>query len=636
MPIDYPPNGHSPIHKPTGWKPPRLQQRFGAAEQPKSSLAKRIWRGLFIVGILALAGLGATTLVTLMGLSVLVNNLDRIDSMAEDPLPDQITLALTLNNDPDNHDQRPRLTRLFDHDPELAEILRALDTAMVDKRVKGLLVRLNNPSMSLATAQELRDAVKRFRTSGKTAQIFTTSFGEIGGGMSDYYLATAFDKIWLQPTGVVGITGLHMEGPYFGGLLEKLGVSYQVITREEYKSAMENMSLRQMSPPAREMMNSLLDDIFSQIVDGIAADRKLTPAQVRALIDDAPIMDRIAVKSGLVDQLGYRDEVLAQAPKDTEIVDIASYHAHLTMESDGDGHPEKHPKIALINGYGVIMEGADGRATPLGRGMEIEEIADAMDSASEDPEVRAIILRLNTPGGSPTASEYLRRTIIRAKNAGKPVIVSMGEVTASGGYWIASAATKIVAQPGTLTGSIGVVAGKPTIAKLSDKYQVGWTSISRGENAALGTLIRPYTAPERRKIESIIDNSYQSFLERVAEGRKMDKAAVRALAKGRVWTGRQAHQNGLVDALGGIDVAIAQARIAMGTDANARIDVVPWPGEEHGLRSLIDMAKSLGVMAIAPIIAESFYTSIEATITDHLNSISGIQARMDYSGDLPH
>lgn len=602
---------NSPIKAPQDWRQKRLKS---TADSSAPSHLKRVLRAVMVLILIGFAGIGVCTFMTLMSIGVLIRNIDNIETAASDPLPGEMALSVTLDEDPDNDSSRKHLFNLFHRENGLYDLVSAIDHAATDPRVKTLMVRLNNPHISMASAQELRDAIKRFRASGKQAHIFTLSFGDIIGGTSDYYLATAFDKIWMQPTGVLGITGLHIDNPYFGGLLQKLGVTYDVVAREEYKSAMENLTLRQMSPASIQMMNSLLDNVFGQIINDIAKDRKLSPDAVRGYINNAPLTDKIAVKSGLIDRLGYRDEILATVAKDLKLVDVDDYATHQRTEEEKKLETSNNPQIALISGSGVIMEGADGKATSLGRGMEIEDIAEALDTAIGDTKIRAVVLRLNTPGGSPAASEYLRREIVRVRNAGKPVIISMGSVTASGGYWIASGGTKMVAQPGTLTGSIGVISGKPNIAALSAKYNVGWTSLTRGDNAGMASLARPYSQREHDKIESVIEDAYQSFLDRVAEARHIDKKTARSLAKGRVWTGQQALDNGLVDALGGIDVALKMAKQAAGMDEKAKIDVVAYPNETASLKSVIGMIKDLGVMSIAPMIIESLQQNLSSEL----------------------
>ena len=625
MPIDhssYPPS--SPIQEPPNWRHRRAAVYQKTKKEPdEGGWIFRIGKGLFFLVIFLLAGLGASIVVTIASIGVLINKIDHFETMADDPLPNKIVLGLSLNEDPEEAAGSRHIFSLLDHNPGLHDIVSAIDAAANDRRVSSLALRLDSPRLSLASAQEVRDAVKRFRAAGKPAYVFSLSYGDLIGGTSDYYLASAFDNIWMQPTGVLGITGLRIEGPYFGGLLERLGVSYQVIAREEYKSAMENMTLRQMSPPARQMMESLMDNLFQQIIRDIASDRKLEPKKLANLIDNAPLTDAESMKSGLVDRLGYRDELLRTLEKNGEIVDISLYNRSIRAELSKKLEKSTAPQIALISGDGIILEGADGKNTPLGRGMAIEDIADALEAASTDPKIRAIILRLNTPGGSPNASEYLRRAIVQAQGSGKPVIVSMGAVTASGGYWIASAASKIVAQPATFTGSIGVISGKPTVKKLSDQYQVGWTSISRGANAELGSLSRPYTWQERAKMESMIDDSYQAFLERVAEGRKMDKAAVRTLAKGRVWSGDQALKNGLVDALGGVDVAVQVAKKTIGLDEKATVFLLPYPDHDQSLKTVFDFLDDLGVRVLTPAIIQGLSHILAPGILSGLSAYSG-------------
>jgi protease-4 len=619
----------SPVQPPKNWRKIRDSSRKDPNNDSNStSFLGRLGKKLFFLVLFAFAGVGASVVIAIISIGVLVNKLGSIETIADDPLPNKMVLTLSLNEEPPETTDSRGLMNLIDREPGLQDIISTIDAAANDKRITALAFRLDSPHVSLATAQEIRGAVKRFRASGKPAYVFSLSYGDIVGGTSDYYLAAGFDQIWMQPTGVVGITGMRIENPYFGGLLERNGVAYQVIAREEYKSAMENMTLRQMSPAATQMMESLLDSLFQQIVTDIAQDRKLDAEKVRTLINTAPITDELAAKSGLVDRLGYRDELLAILDKLGETTDFAHYSRAVRSEMHQKLEQSTDPQIALISGEGVILEGADGKNTPLGRGMEIEDIVESIEAASTDPKIKAIILRLNTPGGSPTASEYLRRALVQAKNRGKPVIVSMGAVTASGGYWIASGATKIVAQPATLTGSIGVISGKPNLRGVSDQYRVGWTSLGRGDNAGLGSLSRPYTWQEKNKMESIIDDSYQAFLDRVAEGRKIDRVTASSLAKGRVWSGEQALKNGLVDALGGIDVAVDLARKTINLDDKTKILLVPYADHGHTINSLFDLLDELGVAILAPALVQSMQQVLGPEITSILSDNGRPQARM--------
>src|SRR6266851_5570962 len=468
----------------------------------------------------------------------------------------------------------------------LRDVLDALQRAGDDARVKGVFARLGADEMGTATVQELREAIAAFRAKGKFAIAFADTFGEFSPGNRAYYLATAFDEIWLQPLGAVGLTGLRVESPFFRGALDKLDIVPRLDHRSEYKSAMNMMTDKEMGAPQREEYAAIVASIFGQIRRDVAAARHIGEAEFGPIVDGGPYQAGEAERLHLVDHLGYRDQAIAASR--TRAGGIAALLRPLPY-LDRAGRPNREgPTIALIYGTGIIQRGESTDNPLSGSGvLGAESAAHAFRTALADPSVRAILFRINSPGGSAVASETIWRETTRARTANIPVIVSMGDVAGSGGYYIAAAADKIVAQPATLTGSIGVVAGKMIVGGLWDKIGVTWGTVEQGKNAGMFSTLEDYTPDGARHFQSFLDTVYAGFKDRVAAGRRLDGNSVEAIARGRVWTGEDAKTRGLVDALGGYDTALRLARIAAHLDAEAPITLQTYPPERDPREQLL-------------------------------------------------
>ncbi|MGQ9366029.1 signal peptide peptidase SppA [Azospirillum sp. A39] len=475
----------------------------------------------------------------------------------------------------------------------LRDVVEALERARSDPRVKGVVARLGSDEIGFAQAQELRAAVGRLRDSGRFALAFATSFGGGGPGNRSYYLASAFDEVWLQPLGVVGLTGLSAEVPFAGKALEDVGVRPQVVQREAYKTFAESFTRTEFSAAHREMMESLVGDLMEQLVTGVAEGRGLEPAAVRTLVDRAPLLDDEAMDARLVDRLGYRDQVLAaalaRAGAGAEAVSLEDYR-----DAAGEPH-DSGPTIALIHVAGTIVDG-DSDTEPVMGGLSAgsDTVVEAFEDAVEDPDVVAILLRVDSGGGSVTASEAIRRAVVDAREAGKPVVVSMGDAAASGGYWVSMNADRIVADPATLTGSIGVVAGKPVAEELSQRLGVSWGVVQEGRNAGMWSPVRPFDEAALERLNALVDRSYAAFLAHVAEARRLAPDAVHAAAQGRVWTGAQALERRLVDELGGQEQALVRAREAAGLAADAAVTVAVFPRPKSTVDRLMDFVSGEG------------------------------------------
>ncbi|HTV89109.1 MAG TPA: signal peptide peptidase SppA [Stellaceae bacterium] len=520
--------------------------------------------------------IGVVTVLAIVAIAVAAWRLS-----ARPGLPGAIVLRADLDRGLAKGAGQDALTDLlFGAKPTLRDFIDALDRAGSDPRVKGIYLRLGDDNLALATCQQVRDAIAAFRRRGKFAIVFATSFGEFGPGTRPYYLATAADEIWLQPLGSVGLIGLEAEAPFLRGLLAKIGVTPSFAHREQYKTAANVLTETAMTPPQREETGDLLDQDAAQIVAGIAADRKLPAARIAALIDKGPLLADDARTVGLVDRIGYRDEAraraLARAGAGAKFVALKRY-----LDAAGRPHSGGGPKIALIYGTGLIVADRGADNAVLGSDeLSARAVVRAFDDAARDPEVKAILFRIDSPGGSAVASETIWRAVMRAKDHGKPVIVSMGDVAGSGGYYIAAPADKIVAEPATLTGSIGVLAGKLVIAGLLDKLGIGVDSVERGANAAMFSALSDFSPAAEARLNAFLDATYAGFKARVAAGRHMPMSQVETVAKGRVWTGAEAKRNGLVDALGGYDTALQLAKEAAKIPAGTAFRVAVFPAEK--------------------------------------------------------
>lgn len=503
----------------------------------------------------------------------------------EHPVPDRAVLTLDLADGISEQGAPGPLAWAFGRQLTILDLVQSLDAAGRDERIKGLVAHLGAGQIGMAQAQEIRDAISAFRKRGKFAVAFAETFGEAGNGNIHYYLATAFDEIWLQPSGDVNLTGISLESPYLRNVLNQIGVVPRIDQREEYKGAMDFLTSASMPPPVRQNYQRLVDSLVQQIADGIAAGRKTDPAAARALIDRGPFMGTDALKEKLVDRLGYWDEadkaVTERAGADSQRISVADYSASLSPATEA-------PEVALVYGLGPVQL-TENTANPVfgETTMDSQTVSQAIRDAAADEAVRAIIFRIDSPGGSYVASDTIWRAVEQARAGGKPVIVTMGEVAASGGYFVAAPANQIVAQPGTITGSIGVLSGKVVLSDMWAKLEVAWDGVQAGANADMDSPNRDYSAAGWTKLQTGLDRAYADFMDKVAKGRQMSADAVHAVAKGQVWTGADAKANGLVNELGGYSTALSLARTAAGLADDAEVSLTQFPRPDDSIRGLL-------------------------------------------------
>ncbi|HVX46130.1 MAG TPA: S49 family peptidase [Mycobacteriales bacterium] len=515
------------------------------------------------------------------------------------------------------------------HRTRLRDLLDGLRRGATDPHVVGLIAEVG-VGPGLAIAQEVRAAVQAFRRSGKPAFAWAETFGEFSAGNSGYALATGFDQIWLGESGDLGLTGVGAEATFLKPALERVGLQVELGQRYEYKNAANALTADGFTDAHREAMQRLVESASDQLARDIAAARGLSRERLAELIDAAPLAPEDALAAGLIDQIGYRDQVHAALRRAVggrmHLQYVTRYQRSLTNEATRlvteRVRTRRSGEIALIHATGPIRLGRSGGPSPLGgHAMGSSTVSAAVRSAVKADQVKAIVLRVDSPGGSYAASDIIRREIVLARAAGKPVIVSMGSLAGSGGYFIAMPADVVVALPATLTGSIGVFGGKLVAEGLLDRLGVGSGPVAAGAHALMSSNRRPYTADERALLDRWLDRVYADFTAKVAHDRQLDGERVHELARGRVWTGVDAFERGLVDELGGLEVAIRLARERSGLPARPDSgDVRLYPRNRPGGRltppessediaaarggwgSFADLASRLGLPAAGPLL----------------------------------
>ncbi|WP_420549433.1 signal peptide peptidase SppA [Curvivirga sp.] len=465
------------------------------------------------------------------------------------------------------------------------DYLQAIERAKTDDRIIAIAAEINGGIMGIAQTQELRDALIDFqRESGKKAYVYAEDLGAMGGGMLSYYLATGFSEIWLNPTGGVGVSGMAMEIPYFADALEKIDITAEMEQRHEYKGGADPFIRSQMTEPVRASLQGLLDDWHKQLAAGMTTSRQSIAAEIDQLVLNSPYLPQQSLELGLVDRLAYWDEfedLIDYLPEDTESHTVSvSYYmlaTDLEIEETDEEENNKSYTIAVIQGIGPITGEDYGPGYYTDETFSPYTVSKALANAREDSSIDAVLFRVNSPGGAYAQSDMVRREVLKLKEARIPVIVSMGDNAASGGYFVSMGADYIVAQPGTLTGSIGVYAGKVATKKLWDNLGVNWERVETGPQAGMWSMISEFTPSQKAKFQESLDFVYTDFSGKAAQDRGLDATEIDAAARGRIWTGQEAIGIKLVDELGGYKEALDAARIALETEKNAKLNLQVFP-----------------------------------------------------------
>ncbi|MBJ7483718.1 signal peptide peptidase SppA [Brevundimonas sp.] len=441
------------------------------------------------------------------------------------------------------------------------KIVDTLAQAEKDDHIKVLLVRLPEGGVTPAAADEVRQAIRRFRTAGKPVIAHSQGFSPVGTVISSYMVGAAASELWMQNTASFQVSGLASEEMFLGRAFDKYGVRADFEQRYEYKNAVNQFTQSNFTEPHREAMTAWMTSIYDAALASIANDRKTAVPALQTTIEAGPYTAQQALSLKLIDKIGQAEEAEAEAKRragnNADILEFDDY-----ASSQGERTGSGSDAIAIVGGEGAIVTGRGG-STGFGGGSSIHSdvTAKAIYDAIEDKDVKAIVFRVSSPGGSPEASEQILAAVRAARKAGKPVVVSMGEYAASGGYWISSEADWIVAQPSTITGSIGVFGGKFVIADALARFGVDVRGISvGGQYADAFSSTESFTPAQRAAFSASMDKTYEEFVTRVSTGRRLPVARVREIARGRVWTGAQAKTLGLVDQLGGVTEAISKAR----------------------------------------------------------------------------
>jgi protease-4 len=506
-------------------------------------------------------------------------------------VPDRGVLVIELAGNLEEAPPLDAVAQLTARGLALPTVLLQLEKAAADRRIVAVLLHVRTLGIGFARIQELRDAVERVQTAGTpvVALLDVASFN----ATREVYLASAAERTYVTSAHLGPLAGIAGEFVQLGGLMDKIGVRFEYERVGKYKSAPESLTERSMSAPAREVANDILDGVFAQILSGIAAGRTLEVERVRELIDDPPSTAQDYLEAGLADGIASRRDVLKQAGFET--AERVTFRDYLGVDPTSLGLRDG-PAVALVFGSGPILQnGARLRAASF----SARRITEALKQAAESEEVRAIVLRINSGGGSAQASDEIWQAV-RAARKEKPVVVSMADAAASGGYYVASAADVIVAEPATLTGSIDVFFARPILTELYKKLDVGTEVIARGSFSEIGTTSVPMTPEMRERARRIVRSLYDDFLARVSTGRNIDTERVDRVGQGRVWLGEQAHDLGLVDEMGGLYAAVARAKLEAGIEpeVDPRRIVLPGP------RSLREQFRDLLRSSVATFLAE--------------------------------
>ncbi|HEY2759732.1 MAG TPA: signal peptide peptidase SppA [Pirellulales bacterium] len=525
------------------------------------------------------------------------------DKAAEKSTEKKAKVSLAVLDIDASYPEGPGQPGVFgDLKPTLAKMIERLDKAAADDKISGIVLQIDEASIGRGKLDELRSAIARARKSGKKVYACLNE-----GTSAEYLLASACDEIVMPPVGMISIAGVRMEFMHFKKLFEKLGVHADFLQMGDYKGAAEPFTRENMSPEFKKQMDSVLDDYYAQLVDTIAADRKLDPGKVKDLIDEGLFTSAAAKDAGLIDRVAYVDEFRQQladqkhvdavtlvedyGKKQLDEEDFSGFAGFMKMiqmisgADQGKKTTSAGQKIAVIYAVGEISSG-DSKSGLSGEGMGSDTIVKALREAEKDSKVVGIVLRVDSPGGSALASDLMWREITRIK-AKKPVVASMGDIAASGGYYISMGCTKIFAEPGTLTGSIGVVTGKFALQGLLDKVGVTVDAISRGKNSGWMSSDEPFTDSEKAVVMRMMKDCYRQFTEKAASGRNMEVKQLESLAGGRLYTGKMAKACKLVDELGTLDDAVADVKRLAGLKEDDKTERLILPEPKSFFESLL-------------------------------------------------
>jgi protease-4 len=518
-------------------------------------------RGVVLVVFLIFAAI-AVSAAGLVLTALLVGREPRVDRNS--------TLVLRVNGDLQEMEPAGVIGQIFEAPPTVRSLVDSLRKAKVDARIDSVIIRPTGTAALWGKVQEVRDAILDFKSSRKPIIGYLEY-----GGEQELYLASACDKVFLLPTSSLDLTGLASYELFLRGTLDKIGAFPDTLHIGDYKTASNTFTEHTYTPAHREMAVSLNSDLYEQLIRGLADGRHKSEAEVRQLVDHGPFLPEDALRVGLVDDLAYEDELDDKVSLSKGKVHFLEQAEYRTISNASLGL-DRGQRIAVIYAVGLISSGQSGYDSPQGQVVGSDTLVDYLRKARADTSIKAIVLRIDSPGGSAIASDVIWREV-QLTRAVKPVIASMSDVAASGGYYIAMPATAIVAEPATLTGSIGVVMLKFVIDGTLKKLGMNMEHVQEGRYADLYSPVRPFTAEERARVEEQMQATYDAFVEKAAAGRNTTPEKIDQIGQGRVWTGRQAKRLGLVDELGGLDRALAIAKERAKIPQGAGVEIVVYP-----------------------------------------------------------
>ncbi len=518
-------------------------------------------RGVWIVILLIVIAV----FVSAIGMLLVATAVGREPTVAQNS-----TLILRVGGDLNEMEPGGVFGPFMENAPTVRGVVEMLRKAKTDRRISSVILRPTGAAALWGKVQEVREAIVDFRRSGKPIVAYLEY-----GGEQEFYLATACDKVFLMPSATLDLTGMASYELFLRGTLDKIGAYPDALHIGEYKTASNTFTEHTYTPAHREMAESLNNDMFEQLVRGIADGRHKSEADVKALIDHGPFLPEEALRAGLIDDLAYEDELddkVKLAPGKVSFVEMNDYR-QVSAASLG---LNRGPRIAIIYAAGIIASGKSSYDSPGGGVVGSDTMVEYLRKARADNTVKAIILRVDSPGGSAIASDVIWREVLLTRNQ-KPVVASMSDVAASGGYYISMPAHAIVAEPSTLTGSIGVVLTKFVIDGTLKKLGMNMEGVSRGKYADMYAPMRPFSPEERARMAENMQATYDTFVEKAAQGRNTTPEKIDAIGQGRVWTGRQAKQIGLVDELGGLDRAVALAKQRAKISQDTEVELLIYP-----------------------------------------------------------
>jgi len=521
-------------------------------------------RGVWIVLVLIILAV-AISAMGLVAMALLVGHEPQVSTNS--------TLVIKIGGDLQEMEPAGVIGQFFEAPPTVRSLVDALRKAKVDNRISSVIIRPTEAAALWGKVQEVRDAVIDFRRSKKPIIGYLEY-----GGEQEFYLASACDKIFLMPTATLDLTGMASYELFLRGTLDKIGAYPDTLHIGDYKTASNTFTEHTYTAAHREMAESLNSDLYNQLIRGIANGRHKSEKEVRTLVDHGPFLPEDAVRAGLVDDVAYEDELDDKVQLSKGKVNFLSEsdYRHIAPTSLG---LNRGPRIAVIYATGMIASGESNFDSPSGQVLGSETLVDSLRKARADTTIKAIVLRVDSPGGSAIASDVIWREVMLTRNV-KPLVASMSDVAASGGYYISMPAHAIVAEPATLTGSIGVVMLKFVIDGTLKKLGMNMEGVTSGRYADLYSPVRAFTAEERAKVQEQMQATYDTFVEKAAAGRNTTPERIDAIAQGRVWTGAQGKEIGLVDELGGLDRALAIAKQRAKLAPDSEVEIVVYPGRK--------------------------------------------------------